>query len=81
MGNGLTTEQMWEDIIAAHKLEAPPEDALCVIQFAEKINKSEKHARDILNKYVRDGIMASEEFRRPQDNKRARYYWPTRKND
>ena len=79
MAEDLTAADLWADIIAAHKLEAPPDDAKCVIEFAQEIGKSEKHARDILNGYVRKGTMQSGEFRRPQDNKRATYYWPVEK--
>ena len=76
MAEDLTAADLWADIIAAHKLEDPPEGALCVTEFAAKIGKSEKHSRDILNRYVRDGVMQCGEFHRPQDNKRASYYWP-----
>ena len=78
MAEDLTAADLWADIIAAHRLETPPEGAKCVIEFAEEIGKSEKHARDILNGYVRRGMMQSAQFCRPQDNKRATYYWPVR---
>ena len=76
MDEDLTAAHLWADIVAAHKLDAPPPGAKCVIQFAAEIGKSEKHARDILNRLEHNGKMESGEFARPEDNKRARYYWP-----
>jgi len=75
MATDLTTAQLWADIIAAHRLEAPPEGSMCVIEFARHINKSEKHSRDLLNALAEQGKLGVGEFKRP-DGKRATYYWP-----
>ena len=75
MDQDLTSDDFWADIVAAHKLEDPPEGAICVIDFAAAINKSEKHARDILNGYVRNGVMECGEYHKPGNKKRATYYW------
>ena len=75
MATNLTTAQLWNDIIAAHRLEAPPEGAMCVTEFAKRINKSEKHSRDLLNALAAQGKLGVGEFKRP-DGKRATYYWP-----
>lgn len=75
MDQNLSSDDFWADIIAAHKLEDPPAGAICVEDFAAAIEKSETHARKILNGYVRDGVMASDEFHKPGTGKRATYYW------
>lgn len=76
MADNLTADQFWSDLVAAHKLEAPPEGALCVVEFAARTGQSEKHTRDILNGYVNKGVMQCGEFRKPGTGKRATYYWP-----
>ena len=76
MDQDLTADEFWADVIAAHKLEEPPPGAMCVMDFALKVDKSEKHARDILNGYVQKGKMACDEFHKPGSGKRATYYWP-----
>lgn len=75
MDTDLTTEQFWQDLVAAYRLETPPAGAMCVIEFAALVGKSEKHARDILNSCVRAGKMKCGVFKKA-NGKKATYYWP-----
>jgi len=72
----LTFDDLYSDLVNAHRVRTPPSEAFTARQFADDTERSVGLARRVLAGYVKDGVLASGDFPSPVDDRAtARYYW------
>ena len=70
----LTAEQLYRDLVAAHRQCRPPKGWVTAKDFAQDTGLSVSRAREVLNERVAAGTMQAGEYPAPNGRARALYY-------